>query len=524
MDRKHASKLLETQLSTIFAWSLAKSYDKSEADDLAQEIVCRVLYSVDRLERDDAFWAYVWRIAENTLKTKIRKKQNEENAKHAAVNYVYNGTYWKSPEDEVVQSEEIQVLRRELALLSSQYRNVTVQYYISGKSCSQISAEMGISVEMVKYYLFKARKILREGISMTREFGEKSYNPQVFRMDYWGSGVCDCWKIFDRKLPGNILLAAKDKPVSLQELSIELGVALAYLEDEVAILESHDLLRAIGDKYQTNIIIFTNEYEKKALEIFKTVYVAKTAVVYEKIVEVLPRLKETLSLKDVYDDNCMKWIFANIAMSQAVIRYNAEVIDKKFGSYPMLSNGSYGFVFGYDNDYENHHLKGVYNYEENGVWLLINNYRILEKSQYWTVKQWDKCMKAMIDAVMREKANEKNDELIRLIEEGFIKSEEGLLSANFPVFTKQEYDLIKTLLEPAINVVFDAIAEICRLAEELLKKHVPSNMKKYCGHLANVHYQVDAAALMIEEMVHEGLLTVPNEKMNVCMFSVVNEM
>ena len=42
MDRKHASKLLETQLSTIFAWSLAKSYDKSEADDLAQEIVCRI--------------------------------------------------------------------------------------------------------------------------------------------------------------------------------------------------------------------------------------------------------------------------------------------------------------------------------------------------------------------------------------------------------------------------------------------------------------------------------------------------
>ena len=522
MDRKQASKLLEKQLPTIFAWSMAKSYDKSEAEDLAQEIVCRVLYSVERLERDDAFWAFVWRIAENTLKAKIRKRHNEEKNNIAESNDMYNGTYWKTPEDEVIQSEEIQVLRRELALLSSQYRNVTVQYYISGKTCSQISAEMDISVEMVKYYLFKARKILKEGINMTREFGEKSYNPQVFRMDYWGSGVCDCWRIFDRKLPGNILLAAKDKPITLQELSIELGVALAYLEDEVAILESHELLKKTGEKYQTNIIIFTNEYEKKVLDLSKGVYVDRTKDVHEKIMELLPKLKELLPVNNEYNDNCMKWVFANIAMSQAVIRYNAEVVDVKYGSYPMLSNGSYGFVFGYDNDYENHHFKGVYNYEENGVWLLINNYRILEESQFWTVNQWDKCMKAMMDAVMREKADEKNDELIRLIEEGFIKSEGGLLSANFPVFTKQEYDLVKTLLEPAVDVIFDVIAEICKLAEESLKKHVPSNMKKYCGHLANIHYQVDSAALMIEEMVSKKMLTVPNEKVNVGMFAVVN--
>lgn len=78
MDRKKASELLEKQLPTIFAWSMAKLYDKSEAEDLAQEIVCRVLYSVERLERDNAFWAFVWRIAENTLKAKIRKRHNEE--------------------------------------------------------------------------------------------------------------------------------------------------------------------------------------------------------------------------------------------------------------------------------------------------------------------------------------------------------------------------------------------------------------------------------------------------------------
>ncbi len=129
---------------------------------------------------------------------------------------------------------KIPLLRRELSLLSKQYREATVAYYIYHKSCSEISTDLGISMEMVKYYLFKTRKILKEGIGMTREFGEKSYNPGIFRMDYWGSGDNTCyWQLFERKLPGNILLSAYDTPVTMQELSVELGVATVYLEDEI---------------------------------------------------------------------------------------------------------------------------------------------------------------------------------------------------------------------------------------------------------------------------------------------------
>lgn len=521
MDRTLATEKLEKKLSLIFSWSMAKLYDKNEAEDLAQEIVYRVLSSVDRLEKEEAFWGYVWKISDNTLRTRIRKKQKENQNISAVMDQMYVGTYWTTPEDEMIKSEEIQLLRRELSLLSSQYRNATVQYYIYGKSCSQISAELDISVEMVKYYLFKARKILKEGIGMTREFGEKSYNPQVFRMGYWGDEVCDYWRLFDRKLPGNILLAAKDKPVSLQELSVELGVAVAYLEDEVAILESHEFLKEIGDKYQTNIIILTNEFEKKVLDEFKPTYVDKVTEVHKKIVELLPKLKETLSENLRYDDNCMQWVFTNIAMSQAVMRYNEDVISKKYGTFPMLSNGCHGFVFGFDNDYENHHLNVVYNYEENGVWSLINNYRILKNCQFWTVKHWDKCKEAMMDAVRNNRADEDNDELIRLIEEGFIKSEEGFLFANFPVFTKENYELVKRLLEPVIDMVVEIVTENCKIAEDELKKYVPLNMRKYCGHLANVHYQVESAAVIIEEMEKVGLLMIPSEKSNVCMFSVV---
>ena len=46
MDQQTASKLLEENLQTIYAWSFSKLYDKSEAEDLANDIILAVLKSV----------------------------------------------------------------------------------------------------------------------------------------------------------------------------------------------------------------------------------------------------------------------------------------------------------------------------------------------------------------------------------------------------------------------------------------------------------------------------------------------
>lgn len=123
MDTKTASKLIEENLHTIFAWSLSKLYNKDDAEDLAQDIICAVLKSVHRLENDQAFFRFMWRVAENTLKMRLRKKQYET----VEYNEEFCGAYWTTPEDEFIKSEEIGLLRRELSLLSNQYREVTVR-------------------------------------------------------------------------------------------------------------------------------------------------------------------------------------------------------------------------------------------------------------------------------------------------------------------------------------------------------------------------------------------------------------
>lgn len=519
MNRKTAARLLEENMHTIYAWSLSKLYDKSEAEDLSQDIICAVLKSVHRLENDEAFFGFMWRIADNTFKCRIRKKTFQ----HCEYSDENVGVYWNTPEDEVVKSEEVMLLRRELSLLTKQYRDVTVAYYIYGKSCSDISKSLGISREMVKYYLFRARKIVKEGIGMAREFGEKSYNPGVFRMDFWGGCSDGYWELFHRKLPGNIVLAAYERPVTVSELSVELGVASVYLEDELAILEEYEIVKKKGGKYQTNIVIFTEAYEKRLLELIKLYYTDVTGQVNQGIQDIMPELEQFNVFGQDYDYNRKKWTYTNLIMHQAW-RKTDEIMREKFGQYPALVNGSFGFVFGYDNDYEMHHFNGIYESctnDDNTACVSIFNYKIIEKCQRLQMQNWTKTVQVMNDAVVGKTADGESENLIRLIENGVVRSDHGILVPAFPVFAKSVLDdKILKLLMPVIDKVSEAMLYICGMAEKTLADYVPDGLKDKCGQLAVIHHQMDVMAFLVETMVRNGHLSIPKERMNLCIYGV----
>ena len=179
MTDKRASELLSENLRAIYGYAFSKLYNKDNAEDLASEIVYEIIVSARNLQDEKAFWGFAWKIAENTLRRFIRK--NELATRTVELTEENIGVYTLSPEEEYTQKEaesgEIQTLRRELSLLKKTHREVCVAYYVDNKSCSQIAQEQNISVEMVKYHLFKTRKLLKEGNGMTRTLGEKSYNP-----------------------------------------------------------------------------------------------------------------------------------------------------------------------------------------------------------------------------------------------------------------------------------------------------------------------------------------------------------
>ena len=101
---------------------------------------------------------------------------------------------------------------------------------------------------------------------MAREFGKRSYNPEEIMY----SNICispgelgQPWTLMDPKLNQNIFLACYDNPMTAEELAIEVGVALPYMEDTVRHLTSQTLLVKNGEKYETNFPIISREAQQK---------------------------------------------------------------------------------------------------------------------------------------------------------------------------------------------------------------------------------------------------------------------
>lgn len=364
MDSTKLESFLTENMKAIFGFSLTRLVNVQEAEELSSEIIYQIMKSAKNLKNEDNFYAFMWKIAENTYMSYLRKKSKPTNYFVELDENLIDES--ESVEDEIVNREEINILRRELSLLSGNYRKATVLYYIEDYSCSEIASILDISTEMVKYYLFRARKIIREGMKMDRLFGEKSYNPVTFEIDFWGNKAGDDKEYKDfcnRKLKGNILLAAYYTPVTIQELSIELGVAVTYLEDELKLLIDRQYLVCKNDRYITNIPIFTCECEKAIKQ--KTKDVTKKAA--SRLIEIKDEFLNSFGER-FENENQARWnkILLSLHFALANSENNmGELPDK--GPYSLVNGGGgKGIVWGRCIDKsvkesESTHINGIYN-------------------------------------------------------------------------------------------------------------------------------------------------------------------
>lgn len=527
MNKEQASKLISDNLTSIYGYAFGKLYDKSQTEDLATEIVCEVLRSVERLEKEEAFWGFVWRIAENTFQKFIRKEQYLQTCEiitdTSDTSGVYYEDYASSPEEHYILQEEqeegIYLLRRELSLLSKLNREICVAYYIDNKSCSQIAAEQGTSLETVKYHLFKTRKLLKEGIGMTRTLGEKSYNPGVFRINFWGD-----WNkyqaLFNRKLPGSILLAAYNAPVSLEELSMELGVSVPYLEDELELLESAEVIKKHGTKYQTNLIIVTEEYEQRFEKETASLYPAIATKIYEQALSLLPKIRALDFTWNQKEDNLLLIMVLNLAMVRG---YQLAKEKSPLSPLPKLPLGCNGWIWGHDNDCHTQHFRGItmetWN-KEGTAWFSAENYSVLESCQLYSHYHFSERAEVMWDAILEKEANKENSTLPELIEGGFISCTGGILSANFAILRSSVFDELCALLQPVSETVADCMIEVSDRAEKLLSEYTPASVRNQCKDIAKIHHRLAVSALLLENLIAEKKLAIPDKQIPLCTWGV----
>jgi len=304
----------ENYMEKLFYFCLKKTGNHVEAEDLTQDIALQIIIALHKGTMPTSFPAWVWQIARNrySVWAKIKHNRNESVTGDHIGDYEIED---KSENilDEMIHTEQMALLRRELAFIKSDYRNIVVAYYVENKNIREIAESLSLSTNTVKSRLLRAREILKEGMDMAREFGKRSYKPEeisfVNSCDKFGDSG-QPWSILYHALYKNIFLEAYGNPSTAEELSIELGVALPYMEDELKYLTEQTLLIKKDNKYETAFPIIEKEVQEKIWD-YNSRIVERLTGLLEKLVDDYSKTCETHDIKyygeyTTYED--AKWV------------------------------------------------------------------------------------------------------------------------------------------------------------------------------------------------------------------------
>ncbi len=453
MNYQTIASLVEANMKTIYAYALNRAAVKEEAEDLAGDIILAILQSVPRLKNDDAFYGWFWAIAANTVKKYFRKKSSSFVVE-------MDESYSESEDisEAVIYNEEIAVLRRELTLLAKEYRECTLAYYFDELSCREISDKFGISIEMVKYYLYKTRRILKEGMTMSREYGEKSYRPATFHFHTIFSGAFnrEYQNLFSRKLPGNILYCAYYTPMTVSELSLELGVSAVYLEDEIELLKKYDLLTVTGNsKVQTKLCIFTEAYDREFYRAAEERFTGRLDGILASVKQKLPEIRKLNFRGCAMEENRLMWALYYKLICEGCGHWK----DFCHVEYPRVLYGdAKGVVYGVDYEegegiYSSNAFAGYYGLSETTAANFADFGVLGDKNAFGSGHNWS-----------------------RLSE--FVKqSREGGACAPLAYFTPEQVDRIYgEILSEEIAALGEFYRDLTDCAAEIMKNHAPKSV------------------------------------------------
>ena len=373
MQKEHETRdrlikeFTEDYMEKLFYFCLKKTGNNVEAEDLTQDIALQIITALHKGTVPASFSAWVWQIARNRYSVWAKEK-HDRNESQAGCDI---GDYEIEDEDgnildEMVRTEQMALLRRELAFIKSDCRNIVVAYYIENKNVREIALSLSLPVNTVKSRLLRARQILKEGMDMAREFGKRSYNPEeiTFVQNGRDGKKGQPWSIITHLLYKNIFLETHENPQTAEELALELGIALPYMEDELEFLTREQLLTKSENKYQTSFKIISKEEQRKKHENNKKIQKALT----QKICELIDVYINEDGAKVKYDYigyEAAKW--ALIARAFDWLQWSANTVNNTSveyrNSYPERPDDGAWVLTGYETvDWETPMFVGQHGY------------------------------------------------------------------------------------------------------------------------------------------------------------------
>ncbi len=476
MEKKYLDANIEQATRTVFLYCLSRTNTKEEAEDLSQEILLEIIKSACNLRDDKAFYGFMWAVAGNVYKNWFKRKK-----KRVLVEPDDNIPDQSDILDHLLTTNsEIALLRRELSLLSEKHRQATVLYYVEGYSVAKISQTLNISESMVKYLLFKARRILKEGMNMDRTYGEQSYNPRSLDLLYMGEVPNKFWQLTkDKKIPQNILWACYNDFLTAQEISLQIGVSLPYLDTEIKTLKEAGLLVQKGNRFSTNIILISNQL-KDELGLKTSTYQNDIAdKIYHFILQKEDKIRAIAFYGCNMSRNSYLWHITCV-----LLQCLFDKITKKYtlGDPPVTTFGEKAYVWGVEESESIFNICNLTKYDGalSAGEIHFMDYLPRSKSHH----QEFCCNLKLANFLVKLASNKVTDPneyekefLAELIQKGYALSDNGKITVTTPVYTPSQFQSLYDILQPIIEELLVVSTHIKEISTNIWQNHVPLNLQ-----------------------------------------------
>lgn len=479
-------------IETTYMFCYNRLYNKQDAEDLAQEILCEALKATRAEKNISHFYPWYWKMAHNRYATFLSLRTYE-----AVPLESYEGVVATSLalEEELISQEEYAELNYAISRLGAIHREILILFYLKEYSISAIAEKLSIPIGTVKGRLFDARKNLKERLETMNNTGTFAYAPSTL---YWfgGYNACKHDDYMNNLITQQILILCRMEPKSMTQVGDEMGVAPVYLEHLFHELLDRRLLKEVTrGKYLSDICVFPQQPYTYADATAKKVFLKHN--IGKEIVDILYSLKDQILSYEFYGNHFsfeyLMWVLIVYACHSVSIHAN-EIYSKKYENKIPKNNGkdfriTASFIEnGEEIDYScyenvrNVNWSNIHNHfatSEFGTVEFINDF---DQSPFpdriaWINGNNISLLLQLAQNPTLELSPHAEEMVANFIQQGLVAKVNGTLQVQIPILDSSTAKELKKLIHPALApIAIKYEKEISKSVEDILLPYVRKDL------------------------------------------------
>lgn len=346
-------------------------------------------------------------------------------------------------------------------------------------------------------------------MNMERKLGTLSYNPKNLIPMYHGSGPNRFWEFMQSKVRQNIVNACYNDSLTPEQISLETGIPLPYLDSEISALSEREILIRDGSHYKANVIILTTECTDEIDRSVNPYHQEIAGLVAEFLEKGVPALRQIGFSGGDFSDDTLRWQLITFYLRECTLsgaKYGDDIL-------PLTAWGDYAYLW-LEEKGSSLSTRHLFNYctveSRHGDRIHFIDYLPSPKSDHHDFYGNDHAINILCDIAHNNCRNFSEYDLetvAELIKKGYVLKNEDTFSVSMPLFTQEQYaavcrlvnDFAKEKLEKIVN-------DINKISAKIVNNHTPRHLQSQVPGIVGTGRFVNVGGIPLSILIDKKVL------------------